>query len=342
MKAIIDPRCKILYASYYIQGLYEVLGKKNVSFSMKYFHNLDMKKESHAFDHYFAFVLIRDNQTYKIIIDYRDKTSIKDSAYQWCDVYAKVNFNQALTPEKYLPKTLSLPPAFGIRLWGLGKTLGYAVRNLFKTGFNIPASIKLFLIYYGASYKRLPLSFYTQKTETRDNYIFAAATLWNHSGCIETTNKFRYNFMMQAQAVPNIDFEGGFLAALDHPEYEKHKGMIVAKAYTRKEYITKTHQSSVVFNTPAVHNCHGWKLGEYIAMGKAVISMPLSNDLPMPLIHGEHIHIINSEHELEPALPLIINSKDYRHKLEQNIKAYYKQYASPEAVIHQILKRLSV
>ena len=39
------------------------------------------------------------------------------------------------------------------------------------------------------------------------------------------------------------------------------------------EWISKTKQSAIVFNTPAFWSCHGWKLGEYLAMGKCIISV---------------------------------------------------------------------
>ena len=89
---------------------------------------------------------------------------------------------------------------------------------------------------------------------------------------------------------------------------------------------------SFSFNTPAFWDCHGWKLGEYLALGKAIISTPLSNDLPAPLIHGQHIHIIpdSSKESIREAVVLLINNPDYRENLEKNALNYWNEFGNPE------------
>ena len=64
-RIIIDASSRILYSSYYIKGLYEVFGKKNVSFGRKHFKNLTRKKKLYSFQHFFAFVRIALQKQYK-------------------------------------------------------------------------------------------------------------------------------------------------------------------------------------------------------------------------------------------------------------------------------------
>ena len=135
----------------------------------------------------------------------------------------------------------------------------------------------------------------------------------------------------------DYDFEGGFLARKDHPQYEEFKHLCFLKPYSAADYLNKTKQSAIVFNTPTVHNCHGWKLGEFLAMGKAIISTPLSNRLPEDLVHGKNIHFISTIDEIESAIHLLLNDHAYRRKLEQGAKTYYEQYCHPQKVIQRIL-----
>ena len=102
---------------------------------------------------------------------------------------------------------------------------------------------------------------------------------------------------------------------------------------TQKEYLSKAQFSVFAFNTPAVWNCHGWKLGEFLCMGKAIISTPLSNDLPASLIHAESIHVVENQQELIEAIELINKDDKYRRNLENNARNYYQKYVSPEASI---------
>jgi glycosyltransferase involved in cell wall biosynthesis len=77
-------------------------------------------------------------------------------------------------------------------------------------------------------------------------------------------------------------------------------------------------------------DCHGWKLGEYLALGKAIISTPISNDLPLSLVHGENIHIVeNNFEEIRKAIILIIKDDEYRHKLEKGAHLYWEKYGTP-------------
>ena len=59
----------------------------------------------------------------------------------------------------------------------------------------------------------------------------------------------------------------------DYPKYkEEYKDFIYENRLSMDEYIKKTKESVLVFNTPSVCECHGWKLAEYLCMGKAIIS----------------------------------------------------------------------
>ncbi len=108
--------------------------------------------------------------------------------------------------------------------------------------------------------------------------------------------------------------------------------------YSINDYINKIKSSSFVFNTPAVFDCHGWKLGEFLAMGKAIISTPILNELPEKLTHSENIHIITDDSELENAIKTLLNDQNYKRHLEANAKAYYEKHASPKSVIKYILE----
>ena len=68
IKAYIDPSSQVYYASFYIQGLYDSIGKPNISFSAKYFKDLRRNEGRTAYDVYFAFVLINDGVITKYVM----------------------------------------------------------------------------------------------------------------------------------------------------------------------------------------------------------------------------------------------------------------------------------
>ena len=82
------------------------------------------------------------------------------------------------------------------------------------------------------------------------------------------------------------------------------------------------------------------KLGEYLALGKAIISTPVPWQLPANLEHGTHIHIVDgSEESMKEAIELIVCEPTYRLHLEANARAYFDAISSPRAIIQSLVSQ---
>lgn len=344
-KIFIDPSSKIIYSSYYIKGLYEFFGEKNVCFSSKYFSDLNKIKDDYSYDAYMAFVIKIDKELHKVIIDFGDDYPIRKNAYKWCDVYAKINYNLEKTDDIYKAKILSIAPSFGIKIWNLYEILIYSISNLSKLKFKPQSSLLNYFRSYFGQLKALKLQNFTnvnKKSKVKNNYVFFIASLWPHQNCITGTNLYRKNFM-QTCLKRGVDFEGGFLVTdLFHPQFQDFKELTINRRIPLVEYVEKTKRSSFVFNTPAVHNCHGWKLGQFLAMNKAIVSTAFQNSLPEDLMHGENIHFVKEEHELDTAIVMIANNEEYRIKLEKGAAEYYEKYVAPASIIKEICQKLKI
>ena len=288
-------------------------------------------------------IIAPDNSRTKIIIDFHDDFDVKERAYNWADKYAKININKNLTDKEFQNKLIVIAPGFGIKIWNFWQTVYYSVVNYIRCKFSPAVSLKTYLLEYYRQYKRPPLDDYLvtvlDQEELKNNkpYIFIIGTLWEHKNCIEGTNLQRKTFFETCKRA-DCNLEGGFFGTPNHPQYEEFKDLVFLERYSLEDYIEKTRSSAFVFNTPAVHNCHGWKLGEYLAMGKAIISTQLSNEVPGELKHGENIHVIANNEEMAAAIDLLLKDSNYRKKLENGAQEYYSKYAHPSAVIENILK----
>ena len=77
---------------------------------------------------------------------------------------------------------------------------------------------------------------------------------------------------------------------------------------------------------------------EYLALGKAIISLPLMRALPAPLEHGVHIHYVDgSSEQIRDALRQISSDAEYRSFLEHNAREYHERYLSPAAMMRRLL-----
>ena len=329
-KVIINPVIDIPYASFFIIGLQKVFGKRNVYFANKYQLNLFIKQEK-VLNISFLIIDSLSKESIKVSIDHGDVNKIIDqSTYEWADIYGKVNTNWELTPKEKYPKLVCLATNFGIRGVTFIESVYFSIQNYFVVK---PKELKRYFAKYIKQRNKLWIEEYPLSNPVK-GYVFSVNTLWysdEYNRLNETTNKIRADFMDICLSMPEICFEGGFVPSQLGNENYKH--LLLEKSLSQSEYIDKLRKSIFAFNTPAVWNCHGWKLGEYLCMGKAIISTPLSNDLPAPLIHGESIHFVNNQKELIEAIQLLNENEGYRMKLEKNARDYYEKYVSPEAAI---------
>ncbi len=346
---IIDSRTNIPYGSFYIKGLSDIYGKRNVKFSGKPFLELA------ALSWNIRFIVINRDKEIKVFIHTNDSYEIEPSHYDWCDIYGHVNANFEHYPIDKYPKLKSLVPSFAIRNFNFMETIYFSIKNLLTSiddiklikVYNIQKKIfeqnyyknirRHFLNYLKNYLNRVSIETYENKSKVNDNKIFFLSTLWysdEFNKNDEGVNRRRSNFIEVCKDIKDCDFEGGLLADSSSSK-ELFISSITNERLTLSYWIQKTKESVLVFNTPAFWDCHGWKLGEYLALGKAIITTPLSNDLPEPLIHGQHVHIIqdSSKETIHKAITYILENSAYRMNLEMNARKYWEEYGTPRKSI---------
>ena len=336
LQATVNPLNHILYSSFYIYALRLVLGQEAVKFDSAPFRELSVEAQK---SRGLLFTIKQnDVKEKRFFICGNDSYKIEEDIYEWCDVYASVNVNFEKTPGR--SKLVSLSPSFGVKVWNPGGTILTALSNAIyylKTAHD--KKIKTFL----GNYKRLlDRPYYTDMTPepSLTNYIFFCSTLWYNDDFNQndkTVNARRAHFVRACKEIEDIQFEGGFVLQPGRSSSELFADCISPTSYPYKTWLQKTKQSALVFNTPAFWDCHGWKLGEYLALGKAIISTPLSNDLPAPLIHGVNIHYVDDDIEsMKKAIIYIINHPDYKEQLEKGARVYWDTYGSPQKSLELI------
>lgn len=352
MKVYIDPRTEYRYTSFYRLGLYKLFGKKNIIYSVKPFEDL---KITNANQYGCGMEVVFDNEygkITKVYFDIKDVAEIEKDKYDWCDIYSKVNIKFE-DLEKY-DKLFVPGPNFAIRNRSLLGLLTFGLQNFLRGQSSSYQSFKRYIHDYLYIYvRRRSIKSYEKCIDVIPNYVFHASTLWYNQFAKDCTNLYRGEFLKSCQYA-GMHIEGGLyylkddpdvLAEMpDYPFYEEvYKDFIYDKRLSMDDYIKKTKESILVFNTPSVCGCHGWKLGEYLCMGKAIISSPLLREMPGEgLTHGKNIHIVNSPEEIYDAVVKINSDAQYRKRLEDGARRYYEKWVAPEIVIQRLLEKVGV
>ena len=341
MKIIVDPRFRYNYASYYLLGLSH-LG--TVKMDVRPFMDIPQESGNHGV----AFVLEDKGvgKKIRVFIDYWDFAAVDDGYYEWTDVYAKDNPSKELL--RNYSKMIASGPMFGLKLHSLSKSILLACKNYLLVRNNMKCTFTSYLrdYVYSVLRRNYLVEYQSDYNNVKANYIFHASTLWYNRFAETDTNYWRGEFLRVAKR-EGLNIEGGLFYIGDspdilrecptYPNYKReYKEFIFNKRISPDEYIRKTKQSVLVFNTPSVCECHGWKLGEYLCMGKAIISTPLTRELPAPLVNGRDILFVNNIDELHSAIRRIISNEQFRHHLEKGARAYYEKWLAPDVVVKRI------
>jgi len=174
-------------------------------------------------------------------------------------------------------------------------------------------------------------------SNTRDNFIFHLSSFYQNQNYGEKTNELRAEFIRSCKNIDGVLFEGGLLTKSIDVTSKKYVDVLVNQYITNPLYVKKTKESVLVFSTPAAWGCHGWKLGEYFAMGKAILSTPFYNDIPERIIHGENIHFVEDVSQVKESVRKILNDTNYMKKLQIGAFKYYNDFLKPESVIKRII-----
>lgn len=346
MQIILDPRLKYNYASWYILGLQRLYGNRAIIYDVNPFKAIKYNN-TQDYNSGFAFIFKEDDKELKIFVDTEDVAKIFEDRYEWCDVYGMVNPTKDQN-DRY-KKLTPIGPECGLTLASPLLTIFKCVRNYLKGKSQNKIPFKLYLKdYLYTNIRRRALREFERECSIRKNYIFHASTLWYNQFAATDTNMYRGEFL-KASKKAGMNIEGGLfyvkgdavLAEMpDYPKYKEiYKDFIYEERLSMDDYIRKTKESALVFNTPSVCECHGWKLAEYLCMGKAIISTPLAREMPGEgLIHGENVHFVNSPEDIYEAIVKINSDEAYRQKLENGARTYYEKWLAPEVVVKRLVE----
>lgn len=329
----VHPRFVIPYYAFYLEGIGRIFGYESIVFDMA------GGPAETDWEDGFAFTILGGEPTSvkcrRIYVSTNDFARYDRKALAWCDSYGIVNHDPAAAAELADGhKAHAIGPSFGIRYWGsfrgttrdVARLLRAAGEGRGRTFERLRGAIQLLR-------KRLPERSYVPG-RSRPDYVFFVAWPWKKH---PEVNPPRARFMRACRSIAGLEFEGGF-APRRRNDIDGIDDVTAERIYPFAEWVRLTQASAVVFNCPAVHRCLGWKLGEFLALGKAIVSLPLSREMPSPLVHGEHVHYVDDdEGAMRNAIEKLVGDADYRTRLEIGARRYYLDHLAPERVIRRLV-----
>ena len=128
-----------------------------------------------------------------------------------------------------------------------------------------------------------------------------------------------------------------FYGGLAHDEYSKKyfsNALLTDDASSSKRnYLEILKRFPICVATVGLNGSNGWKLAEYVAHSKVILSEPLVYQVPGSFEAGQNYIEFNGADKLAAAAVRLIEDRDLRTEIMANNFAYYNNYVRPDALI---------
>jgi len=150
---------------------------------------------------------------------------------------------------------------------------------------------------------------------------------------------------MRAQCIERLrrHFGDRVLAGFAHTEFASrhYSSLLVADPrISRKDvYLTTVRESDICITTTGLHGSIGWKLGEYVALGKAIVSERLEHTVPGRFAAGVNYLEFRTPEDCVAMTDELFCNPGKRQAMRARNRAYYEHYLRPDQLV---LNTLSV
>lgn len=107
---------------------------------------------------------------------------------------------------------------------------------------------------------------------------------------------------------------------------------------SRRRFMALVARASVCVATTGLHRSIGWKMAEYVAASRAIVSEPLHYELPGDFRTGEHYLEFVSGDDLVAAADRLLSDASLRERQMRANWEYYRNWVRPDALVLNTLR----
>jgi len=184
------------------------------------------------------------------------------------------------------------------------------------------------------------------KATTSGTVLFSART-WNPDDVSSAQqldrailNEFRAACIRAGRKYFPGRFEGGF--APDKFTAHNYGDCLLrdARSSRKASYLDRMRRAEVCVATAGLFGSIGWKLGEYVACSKAIVSEPLRYVLPGEFLPTVNYLPFSTVDEFIDAVSTLVESPDQRRRMQAVNWDYYNEFVRPDALVWRTIQHV--
>lgn len=297
------------------------------------------------------FVMINDKTG--LFYDTGDGQEIFDGPLRATDFYFKRSYHKEAVPDSHKNHVFPLGLNYELYTGGINK-LDIARFFLNKQiGKSKKQMIKSMLRNLHVMYQPTVSGMYALPDPVREPKVLFMTRTWDPNAypadateevkayckrvCTEV-NEARANIIDTLRTRLGERFYGGF--AFDGHSVNQYSKYLLsdARMAKKKAYINTLREYPICIASTGLFNSIGWKMAEYVAFSKAIVSEPLYFEVPGNFRKDKnYLEFTTAEQCVEQTL-LLLNDQQKRAEIMRNNNRYYDEYLSPDKLIWRTLE----
>ncbi|MGZ5190295.1 MAG: hypothetical protein ACXWCZ_04700 [Flavisolibacter sp.] len=176
--------------------------------------------------------------------------------------------------------------------------------------------------------------------KTKENRILFLTRLWDPEEALtEEAKEFRaYLNSIRIKCIETCKKEFGdlFTGGLFMEPFAKKNfpSLVSPKSFTNKaSYLQSVKDHTICIATTGLHNSIGWKLGEYVAASRAIVTEPLKFVLPGNFDRGRNYYEFETSDQLLEKIEFLNSNPGKVMDLMKNNYHYYNNFVKPKNLI---------
>jgi hypothetical protein len=290
------------------------------------------------------------NKKTVILYDLHDRNLIDEGILREADFYFKRSYDadyvsQLAEREKVFPLGLNYPVSVSqIDLFRLQRAALYRGKEKFKA---IMKSLRIdnLLQRERAEAEQLKNLEACPDFMLEPQILFMART-WNpnkienkaQKEAVQAMNENRAEYVRRLRGEFGDKFFGGL--ARDDYSQQHFKDCLLPNENlsTKRNYLKTLKRFPICVATVGLNGSNGWKLGEYVALSKAILSERLRYIIAGDFANGKNYLEFNSPEELIEAATRLFENKELRREMMRANYDYYLNYLRPDKLILNTLR----
>lgn len=293
------------------------------------------------------FVLLDGKKT--IYYDTSDSAHVRKDALEICDVYFKRSYASALIPDEYHFKVYPLGLNYEIYV---GKANFHEMSRflLRKVALNNFPKELLKRCAELASLSFLPTVAHmcAPPVLMQEPRVLFMARAWDPEGesaaltarekaerAVINTTRARCIQLLRKELGPR--FYGGF--AQTKYAAQAYKGLILQNPLSagKKNYLSLLQDYPICLSTTGLHGSIGWKMAEYVAFSKAIVSEKLKRTVPCGFQPKQNYVEFETAEECVQQTIKLMEDKPSRQSMMENNWNYYNNFLAPDKLVLRTL-----